>query len=136
MDTNSSLIQKIIDQTPDWRKKTFITLRKIIHSADPKIIEEVKWRRPGNPLGAPVWEHNGFVCTGNILKESVRLTFVLGTKLPDPKKLFNSRLDSRTVRAIDFYKDTKINEAAVKALIKASVKYNLEKEKTKQKLKK
>jgi hypothetical protein len=95
------LITEIIAATPDWRGVTFTKIRKIIRSSDPKIIEEVKWRRPSNPLGAPTWEHNGIVCIGNILKERVRITFPAGARLPDPKKLFNTRLDSKTVRAID-----------------------------------
>jgi hypothetical protein len=119
------LISNMIEKTPDWRGKTLAKLRKIIRDADSEMAEEVKWRRPSNPMGAPVWEHNGIVCVGNILKESVRLTFPAGASLPDPKKLFNSRLDSKTVRAIDIYDGEKINEAPLKALIRSGVEYNL-----------
>ena len=115
----------LIAKTTDWRGATFANLRKIIHDADPEIIEELKWRRPSNPMGAPVWEHNGIVCVGNILKERVRLTFPAGASLPDPKKLFNARLDSKKARAVDIYEDDKVNVTAIKALIKSGVQYNL-----------
>jgi hypothetical protein len=121
------LIDDLIAETPDWRGATFAKLRKVIHDADPEIIEEVKWRRPSNPMGAPVWKHNGIVCVGNILKERVRLTFNAGAMLPDPQKLFNARLDSNTVRAIDIYEGDKLNVTALKALIRSGVKHNLAK---------
>jgi hypothetical protein len=121
------LINDMIDKTPDWRGTTLAKLRKIIHDADPEITEEVKWRRPSNPMGAPVWEHNGIVCVGSILKRSVRLTFPAGANLHDPQKLFNSRLESNLVRAIDIYEDEKINETAIKALIESGVKHNMSK---------
>jgi hypothetical protein len=92
----------MIAKTPDWRGATLAKLRKIIRDADPEMIEETKWRRPSNPMGAPVWEHNGIVCIGNILKETGRLTFSAGATLPDPKKLFNARLESSKARAIVF----------------------------------
>ena len=82
----SDLINKLIANTPDWRGVTFTKIRKIIRSSDPKIIEEVKWRRPSNPLGAPTWEHNGIVCIGNILKERVRITFPAGAETPRSEK--------------------------------------------------
>jgi hypothetical protein len=78
-------------------------------------------------MGAPVWEHNGIVCVGNILKERVRLTFFAGARLPDPYKLFNARLDSRTARAMDFYKGDKVKESALRALVISGVRYNLAK---------
>jgi hypothetical protein len=114
----------MIAKTPDWRGATLAKLRKIIRDADPEMIEEVKWRRPSNPMGAPVWEHNGIVCIGNILKETVRLTFNAGATLPDPKKLFNARLESSKARAIDIYERDKLNVAALKALIRSGVEYN------------
>jgi hypothetical protein len=129
MSTSTDPIKDMIDKTSDWRGKTLAVLRKVIHNADPDISEEVKWRRPSNPIGVPVWEHNGIVCVGNILKKSVRLTFFSGKNIPDPKKLFNSRLDSKTVRAIDIYENEKINETALKAIIKSGVKFNLSKTK-------
>ncbi len=121
------LIDYLIAKTPDWRGATFAKLRMIIRAADPEIIEELKWRRPSNPMGAPVWEHNGIVCVGNILKERVRLTFPSGASLPDSQKLFNARLDSKTARAIDVYEGDKINETAIGALIKSGVEHNLAK---------
>jgi hypothetical protein len=127
MPKSTDPIDDLIAKTPDWRGATFAKLRKVIHDADPEIIEEVKWRRPSNPMGAPVWEHNGIVCVGNILKERVRLTFNAGAMLPDPQKLFNARLDSNTVRAIDFYEGDKLNVTALKALIRSGVEHNLAK---------
>jgi hypothetical protein len=127
MPNATKLIDNMIAKTPDWRGATLANLRKIIHDADPEITEEVKWRRPSSPMGVPVWEHNGIVCIGNILKERVRLTFNAGATLPDPKKLFNARLDSSKARAIDFYEGDKLHVTALKALIRSGVKYNLAK---------
>jgi hypothetical protein len=124
MSNAAKLIDSMIAKTPDWRGATLAKLRKIIRDADPEMIEEVKWRRPSNPMGAPVWEHNGIVCIGNILKETVRLTFNAGATLPDPKKLFNARLESSKARAIDIYERDKLNVAALKALIRSGVEYN------------
>ena len=98
----SELIDDMIAQTPDWRGATLARLRKLIHDADPDIVEQLKWKRPSNPMGAPVFEHNGIVCIGGILKERVRLTLVEGSSLRDPKKLFNSMLLGKA-RAIDLY---------------------------------
>ena len=103
MPNPNELIDDMIAKTPDWRGTTFAELRRIIHDADPEITEEVKWKRPSNPMGAPVFEHNGIVCIANILKERVRLTWNAGASLPDPQELFNARLDSNTARAIDIY---------------------------------
>jgi hypothetical protein len=127
MSNPAMLIDNMIAKTPDWRGATLAKLRKIIHDADPEITEGVKWRRPSSPMGAPVWEHNGIVCVGNILKESVRLTFSAGAALPDPKKLFNARLESSQARALDCREGDKVNVAALKALIRSGVKYNLAK---------
>jgi hypothetical protein len=121
------LIDTMIAKTPDWRGATLAKLRKIIQDADPEMTEEVKWRRPSSPMGAPVWEHNGIVCVGNILKESVRLTFSAGASLPDPKRLFNARLESSRARAIDVHERDKLNVPALKALIRSGVEYNLAK---------
>ncbi len=126
MSNPSELIDTLIANTPDWRGATFMKLRKIIHDADPEITEEVKWRRPSNPMGAPVFEHNGIVCIGGILKERVRLTFVAGVSLPDPQKLFNAMLEGKS-RAIDVYEGDKPNENALKALIRSGVEHNLAK---------
>ena len=122
----SELIDDMIAKTPDWRGTTFAKLRKIIHDADPEITEEVKWKRPSNPMGAPVFEHNGIVCIGGILKERVRLTLVAGASLPDPQKLYNAMLNGKS-RAIDIYEGDKLNETALKALIRSGVEHNLAK---------
>jgi hypothetical protein len=99
-------------------------LRSIIKSADPGVLEEVKWKKPSNPLGVPVWSHNGIICIGNILKNAVRLTFPRGAKINDPTGLFNTRLDSRTVRAVDFHNEDKINEKSLIAIIQEAVRIN------------
>ena len=99
-------------------------LRAIIGKADTEIVEEVKWKKPSDPSGVPVWSRNGTLCMGNILKNAVRLTFPKGVRMKDPKKLFNTRLDSKTVRAIDFHEGDIVNEAALRALILEAVKQN------------
>ena len=128
MPNRSELIDEMIARTPDWRGRVLARLRKIIHEADPEISEDVKWRRPANPLGAAVWEHNGMVCIGGILKERVRLTLVVGSILPDPKKLFNAMLNGKS-RAIDIGEDDQVDEAALKAIVRAGVDHNMAKAK-------
>jgi len=128
MPNSAGLIDDMIGITPDWRGATLAKLRKIIHAADPEITEAVKWKRPGNPIGSAVWEHNGIVCIGVILKERVRLTFAAGSGLSDPQRLFNAQLNGKS-RAIDFYERDKINESALKALIGSGVAQNLAKAK-------
>jgi hypothetical protein len=91
------------------------------------MIEEVKWKKPSNPMGVPVWSHDGTVCLGDTLKNAVRLTFPKGARMDDPKKLFNTRLDSKTVRAIDFHEGDNLDEAALKSLIVEAVKQNMSK---------
>jgi hypothetical protein len=130
MPNPSELIDDMIAKTPDWRGTTLAELRRIIHDADPEITEEVKWKRPSNPMGAPVFEHNGIVCIANILKERVRLTWNAGASLSDPQELFNARLDSNTARAIDIYEGDTVNESALKDLIRAGVEFNLAKAKS------
>ena len=127
MPKSTDPIDELIAKTTDWRGATFAKLRKVILDADPELIEAVKWRRPSSPMGAPVWEHNGIVCVGNILKERVRLTFNAGAMLPDPQKLFNARLDSNMMRAIDIYEGDKLNATALRALIRSGVEHNLTK---------
>ncbi len=117
----SEQIEAIIKSSGDWRGKTMSELRSIIKESDPEIVEEVKWKMHSNPLGVPVWSHDGIICVGNILKNRVRLTFFNGAKLKDPKKIFNTRLDSKTVRAVDFYENDHIDEAALKSLIKEAI---------------
>ncbi len=105
-------------------------LRACIKKADPAVVEEVKWKKPSNPMGVPVWSHDGIICVGDILKNAVRLTFPKGALIKDPKKLFNTRLDSKTVRAIDFYQDDTVDEAALKAIILQAVRLNASKART------
>jgi hypothetical protein len=99
----------------------------LITKADTDIIEEVKWKKPSNPMGVPVWSHDGIVCIGETLKNAVRLTFPKGAQMKDPKKLFNTRLESNTVRVIDLHESDPIDEAALKALILEVVKQNTSK---------
>ena len=115
------------DQSGDWRDMKLSALRKIILGADPDIIEEVKWRKPSNPEGVPVWSKNGIVCIGNILKRSVRLTFPKGAAIADQHGLFNSRLDSKTVRATDFFQNDSIDSVGLESIIKQAVKLNAKK---------
>jgi len=117
-------IDAIIKEAGDWRGKKLAQLRTLIRKADPAVVEEVKWKKPSKPSGVPVWSHDGIVCIGETLKNATRLTFPKGALMKDPKKLFNTRLDSNTVRAIDFYEESSVNEAAFKALILEAVKLN------------
>lgn len=111
-------------QSTDWRTQTLARLRKLIQATDPEAVEEVKWRKPSNPNGVPVWSHNGIICTGETYKDKVKITFAQGASLPDPAGLFNSSLEGNTRRAIDFHEGDKINEKALKALILAAVALN------------
>jgi hypothetical protein len=117
----STLIDARINELADWRGKTLAKVRAIIHAADPEIVEEWKWR------GTPVFSHGGIVCTGETYKSVVKLTFAKGAALPDPSGLFNSSLDGNVRRAIDIHEADKVNEAALKALIRAAVALNLQK---------
>jgi hypothetical protein len=120
----SSLIDAKIAALGDWRGETLARLRKLIKAADPKIVEEVKWRKPSNPTGVPVWEHDGIVCTGETYKDKVKLTFASGAALDDPSGLFNSSLDGNQRRAIDLREGDRIDETAFKALVRAAVAVN------------
>jgi hypothetical protein len=115
--TISQQIDAIIKQPGDWRSETLSQLRALIKQADPAVVEEVKWKKPSKPMGVPVWSHDGILCVADTLKNAVRLTFPKGAQMKDPKKLFNTRLESKTVRAIDFHEGDTIAEAALKALI-------------------
>ena len=120
---------RITAKTSDWRGAALANLGRVIHAADPGMAEDVKWKRPGNPRGAHVFAHDGVVCITVMLKERVRLKFVAGSSLADPKRLFNAELEGKS-RAIDFSEGDKVNEAAVKALVRASVKRNVDKAKS------
>jgi hypothetical protein len=122
-----------IKELGDWRGKTLAKVRDIIHRADPDIVEEWKWAKASSP-GTPVFSHGGIVCTGETYKAVVKLTFAKGAALKDPKSLFNSSLDGNVRRAIDIHEGEKIDEAALKDLIREAVALNLEgKSKTKSK---
>ena len=121
----SQEIDAIIRTSTDWRGETLSRLREIVLGAGPAIIEEVKWKKPSRPEGVPVWSLGGIVCIGEMLKSAVRLTFPKGAKLEDPEKLFNARMDSSSVRAIDFREGEKVPEAALKALILEAVGLNV-----------
>jgi len=124
--TRAGPVDQLIAKTPDWRGAMLAKLRKIVHDADPEIAEDVKWKRPSNPLGSAVWSHNGMVCVGIILKERVRLSFSAGSSLPDPKKLFNAQLLGKS-RAIDVDQNERLDERALTAIVKAAVAHNLAK---------
>ncbi len=120
----SQEIDSIIKKTDDWRGKKLSQLRTIIKNAYSELIEEVKWKKPSKPDGVLVWSHNGILCVADTLKNAVRLTFPKGALIKDPKKLFNTRLDSKTVRAIDFFEKGIIDETALKTFILEVVKIN------------
>lgn len=122
--TPSRLIDGRIRELGDWRGKTLARVRALIKEADPEVVEEWKWR------GVPVWEHAGIICTGETYKSVVKLTFARGASLEDPAKLFNSSLEGNTRRAIDIREDDKIDEKALKTLIRAAVELNTSKKKT------
>jgi len=121
----SQQIDAIIKESSDWRGKKLSHLRTLIKKADPAIVEEVKWKKLSKPMGVPVWSHNGIICVADTLKNAVRLTFPKGAQEKDPKKLFNTRLDSKTVRAIDFHNDDDVNETALITLILNAVELNM-----------
>ena len=120
----SKEIDAIIGKSADWRGETLARLRALVTAADPAILEEVKWKKPSRPEGVPVWSHDGIVCIGEMLKNAVRLTFPKGAQFKDPRRLFNTRLDSKTVRAIDIHQDEPVNEAGLKLLILEAVRAN------------
>ena len=114
----SHLIDARIEELGDWRGETLARVRALIRQADPEIVEEWKWR------GVPVWEHDGIICTGETYKDKVKLTFARGAALDYPKNLFNSSLDGNTRRAIDFHEGDRIDDEALKALIRAAIALN------------
>lgn len=118
VESPSALIDARIEELGDWRGKTLARLRKLIRQADPEVVEEWKWR------GVPVWSHAGIVCTGETYKGVVKMTFFRGAALKDPARLFNSSLEGNTRRAIDLHEGEEIDEAALKALVRAAVALN------------
>jgi hypothetical protein len=126
-DSPSDLIDAKIGSLGDWRGATLARIRRLIHEADPDVVEEVKWRKPSNPSGVPTWSHSGIICTGETYKDKVKLTFARGASLDDPSGLFNASLDAGTRRAIDIREGDEIDEKAFKALIRAAVAENVSK---------
>jgi hypothetical protein len=124
VDARSQLIDSRFKDLNDWRGKTLARIRILIQEADPEAVEEMKWKKPSNPAGVPVWSHNGIICTAETYKNAVKMTFAKGAALADPARLFNSSLEGSTRRAIDFHEGDKINEKALKALIRAAVEMN------------
>jgi len=120
----SRLIDQRIRDLGGWRGETLARMRALILEADPEMIEERKWRKASNPMGVPVWSHNGLVCTGETYAKVVKLTFARGARIPDPSRLFNSSLDGKTRRAIDIHEGEKVDAGAFKALVKAAVARN------------
>ena len=118
-DASSRLIDARIKELSDWRGETLARIRTLIRQADPEVVEEWKWR------GVPVWSHAGIICTGETYKNVVKMTFAKGASLEDPSRLFNSSLEGNTRRAIDFHEGDKIDEKALKALIRAAVALNI-----------
>ena len=118
-------IDQKIQELADWRAEALATVRRIIHAADPDIVEEWKWVKPTHP-GTPVWSHAGIVCIGETYQNVVKMTFAHGASLPDPTGLFNASLEGKVRRAIDIHKGEKLDTAALKALIRAAVALNLE----------
>jgi hypothetical protein len=120
----SELIDAKIAALADWRGETLAWIRNLIQEADSEVIEEIKWRKPSNPSGVPVWSHSGLLCTGETYSDKVKLTFAKGASLPDPSGLFNSSLDGNARRAIDIRDGDQIDGKAFKALIRAAVALN------------
>ena len=123
-DSPSELIAAGIQELSDWRGETLARIRTLIRQADPEVVEELKWRKPSNPAGVPVWSHAGIICTGETYKNAVKMTFAKGASLEDPAGLFNSSLEGNARRAIDFHEGDKIDDEALKALIRAAVALN------------
>ena len=124
-DSPARLIDARIKKLGGWKGETLARVRALIQQADPDVVEEVKWRKPSNGmLGVPVWEHDGIICTGETYKAAVKLTFARGASLKDPTGIFNASLEGGTRRAIDFREGDKVDEKALKALVRAAIAVN------------
>jgi hypothetical protein len=126
----SRAIDAIIEAPGDWRSTMLARLRAVILSAGASVVEEVKWKKPSRPMGVPVWSCDGNICIGESLKSAVRLTFPKGALLEDPEHVFNTRLDSATVRAVDFRAGDMVDEAALRTLIRQAAELNTSKART------
>lgn len=124
MTADSDLIDAKLAALGDWRGQMLARIRQLIRQADPDGVEEIKWRKPSNPSGVPVWSHAGIICTGETYKDKVKLTFAKGALLDDPRGLFNASLDGNVRRAIDIAAGVQIDEAAFQSLIRAAVALN------------
>jgi len=122
--SGSDAVDAKIESLGDWRTATLSHVRAIIKAADPEMTEDAKWRKAGNPLGVPTWEHDGIICTGESYKEYVKLTFAKGASLKDPAHLFNSSLDGNVRRAIDIHEGEDIDPSAFKTLVRQAVALN------------
>jgi len=120
----AELIDGMIQELPDWRGKTLSQLRALIRKTVPGVVEEVKWRKPSNPDGVPVWSQDGIICLGNVWKDHVRLTFANGALLRDPKHIFNAALNGNYLRALDLREGDTFDPEALKALLRAAVALN------------
>jgi len=117
----SETVGAIIEELDDWRGRRLSLLRDLIRQAEPDVVEEIKWRKPSNPLGVPVWSRGGIICTGETYRDKLKLTFARGASIEDPAGLFNSSLDGKVRRAIDLREGDEIDAVAFKALIRAAV---------------
>jgi hypothetical protein len=124
VESSTNLVDLRIESLGDWRGEMLSRIRAVIRQADPEVVEECKWVKPSNPWGVPVWSHDGMICTGETHKNVVKMTFAKGAFLDDPAGLFNSSLEGRLRRAIDIHEGDKVNEKALKALIRAAVGLN------------
>lgn len=124
MNEASKLIDERVRELGDWRGETLARVRGLIKDADPEVVEEMKWAKPSSPGGVPVWSHAGIICTGETYKDKVKFTFAKGASVPDPSGIFNASLDGGTRRAIDFRDGDKVDDEALKALIRAAVALN------------
>jgi len=124
-ETPSRLIDIRLEELDDWHGETLACVRALIKQADPDVVEELKWKKPSNPAGVPVWSHDGIICTGETYKDKVKLTFVMGAALKDSSRLFNASLEGNARRAIDIREGDKIDEEAFKALVRAAVALNI-----------
>ncbi len=124
MENEDSSASDLIAALGGWRGATLARMRALIAEAEPEVVETVKWRKPSNPLGVPVWERGGILCTGEVYKDKVKLTFAKGASLDDPARLFNASLDGNTRRAIDLFEGDSIDAAAFRALVREAVAAN------------